>query len=53
MPGVARTETAHAVAHAYVQIRADLESGTTTAPDFAHAVHRHRELERIRRAARS
>ncbi|CAM00040.1 putative dehydrogenase [Saccharopolyspora erythraea NRRL 2338] len=53
VPGVARTETAHAVAHAYVQIRADLESGTTTAPDFAHAVHRHRELERIRRAARS
>lgn len=39
------------VAHAYTQLRADLETGTSVVPDFAHAVHHHRLLARIERAA--
>jgi predicted dehydrogenase len=45
------TEIWHPVAHAYTQIRADLTTGTQHAPDFAHAAHRHRLLDRIQRAA--
>ncbi|KAA6223906.1 gfo/Idh/MocA family oxidoreductase [Streptomyces albofaciens JCM 4342] len=45
------TEMAYTVAHAYQQIRADLRDGTHHAPDFAHAVRRHRLLDRIERAA--
>ncbi|WP_030677588.1 Gfo/Idh/MocA family protein [Streptomyces rimosus] len=45
------TEMAYTVAHAYEQIRADLANGTRHAPDFAHAVRRHRLLDRIERAA--
>ncbi|MFD7663711.1 Gfo/Idh/MocA family protein [Streptomyces sp. NPDC059788] len=45
------TEDAYTVAHAYEQIRADLVAGTHHAPDFAHAVRRHRLLDRIERAA--
>ncbi|MFH8409382.1 Gfo/Idh/MocA family protein [Streptomyces sp. NPDC018019] len=45
------TEVAYTVAHAYEQIRADLTAGTRHAPDFAHAVRRHRLLDRIERAA--
>ncbi|MFH8349494.1 Gfo/Idh/MocA family protein [Streptomyces sp. NPDC018045] len=44
-------EDAYTVAHAYEQIRADLAAGTHHAPDFAHAVRRHRLLDRIERAA--
>jgi hypothetical protein len=31
-----------AMAHAYAAVRDDLRHGTRTAPDFAHAVTRHR-----------
>lgn len=40
-----------AVAHAYAAIRDDLRHGTATAPDFAHAVRRHRLLDAIQRSA--
>jgi len=40
-----------AVAHAYAAIRDDLRHGTTTAPDFTHAVARHRILDAIERSA--
>ncbi|MBC2640243.1 MULTISPECIES: Gfo/Idh/MocA family protein [unclassified Rhodococcus (in: high G+C Gram-positive bacteria)] len=43
----AEVPRAYNVANAYAQIRDDLASGTTFAPTFAHAVHRHRLLERI------
>lgn len=42
---------AHSVAHAYAAIRDDLTQGTTSAPDFAHAVKRHRLLDAIQRSA--
>jgi len=42
---------AHAVAHAYDRIRADLDAGTRTAPDFAHALRRHRLLDAVESAA--
>ena len=42
---------AHSVAHAYAAIRDDLAQGTTSAPDFAHAVKRHRLLDAIQRSA--
>lgn len=42
---------AHAVAHAYDRIRDDLTAGTRTAPDFAHALTRHRLLDAVERAA--
>ncbi|WP_206506085.1 Gfo/Idh/MocA family protein [Streptomyces chrestomyceticus] len=45
------TEVAYTVAHAYAQIRRDLTDGTHHAPDFAHAVRRHRLLDRIERTA--
>ena len=41
----------HHVAHAYAAIRNDLLDGTATAPDFAHAVRRHRLLDAIVRSA--
>lgn len=40
-----------AVAHAYAAIRDDLVHGTGRAPDFAHAVARHRLLDAIERSA--
>ena len=46
-------EVWHPVAHAYEQIRADLTLGTHHAPDFAHAVRRHRLLDRIQHSAAS
>lgn len=49
--GVSPTDTAYTVAHAYQQLRADLTDGTALTPDFAHAVRRHRLLDRIQRAA--
>jgi predicted dehydrogenase len=45
------TEPWHPVAHAYQQIRTDLELGTHDVPDFAHGARRHRLLDRIQRAA--
>jgi predicted dehydrogenase len=42
---------AHSIAHAYAAIRDDLSQGTTSAPDFAHAVQRHRLLDAIQRSA--
>ncbi|WP_027346171.1 Gfo/Idh/MocA family protein [Hamadaea tsunoensis] len=39
------------VAHAYVQLRTDIEENLTTVPDFASAVAHHRLLDRISRAA--
>lgn len=42
---------AHPVAHAYAAIRDDLREGTALAPDFAHAVRRHRLLDAIERSA--
>jgi predicted dehydrogenase len=41
----------HTLAHAYAAIRNDLVEGTTTAPDLAHAVERHRLLDAIGRSA--
>lgn len=41
----------HSLAHAYAAIRNDLVQGTRLAPDFAHAVRRHRLLDAIARSA--
>jgi len=41
----------HTLAHAYAAIRDDLLHGTADAPDFAHAVQRHRLLDAITRSA--
>ncbi|GAB7037311.1 MULTISPECIES: Gfo/Idh/MocA family protein [Catenuloplanes] len=41
----------HTLTHAYAAIRDDLRMGTATAPDFAHAVTRHRLLDAIVRSA--
>ncbi|MDA0179753.1 Gfo/Idh/MocA family oxidoreductase [Solirubrobacter phytolaccae] len=41
----------HTLAHAYAAIRDDLSRGTAVAPDFAHAVRRHRLLDAIQRSA--
>ncbi|MGW0511826.1 Gfo/Idh/MocA family protein [Streptomyces olivaceoviridis] len=49
VPGV--SGPASPVAHAYAQLRADIEEGTRTVPDFRHAVEHHRLLDRIARAA--
>jgi predicted dehydrogenase len=46
-----RTKMFYTVGHAYAQIRSDLNEGTRVIPDFAHAVHRHRMLDRIQHAA--
>ncbi|MFC5635964.1 Gfo/Idh/MocA family protein [Streptomyces bullii] len=51
VPGV--SEPVSAVAHAYARLRADIEEGTRTVPDFAHAVEHHRLLDRITRAAQT
>lgn len=47
----ARHTMAYTVAHAYAQLHADLTEGTRTAPDFAHAVRRHRFLDQVEQAA--
>jgi predicted dehydrogenase len=44
-------EPIHALAHAYAAIRDDLVHGTAVAPDFSHAVKRHRLLDAIARSA--
>jgi len=49
-PGSAGTPQ-HALAHAYAAIRDDLVHGTSVAPDFTHAVQRHRLLDAITRSA--
>jgi predicted dehydrogenase len=49
LPGL--TGPAKAVAHAYAQLRVDIEEGTKVVPDFAHAVEHHRLLDRIARSA--
>lgn len=36
-----------AMAHAYEAIRTDVTTGTTTVPDFAHALRRHRFLDHV------
>lgn len=41
----------HALVHAYAAIRDDLRDGSSLAPDFAHAVRRHRLLDAIERSA--
>ncbi len=41
----------HNLAHMYAAIRDDLTHGTATAPDFAHAVRRHRLLDAIVRSS--
>ena len=41
----------HTLAHAYAAIRDDLVHGTAAAPDFTHAVKRHRLLDAIARSA--
>jgi predicted dehydrogenase len=41
----------HNLAHTYAAVRNDLVDGTTTAPDFAHAVRRHRLLDAIVRSS--
>ncbi|WP_413756164.1 Gfo/Idh/MocA family protein [Streptomyces sp. MMBL 11-3] len=41
----------HTLAHAYAAIRDDLVHGTAVAPDFTHAVRRHRLLDAIARSA--
>ncbi|MGW7539870.1 Gfo/Idh/MocA family protein [Streptomyces sp. NPDC054770] len=49
-PDLAGT-VSHTLAHAYAAIRHDLIHGTALAPDFAHAVRRHRLLDAIQRSA--
>ena len=49
-PGLAGT-VIHTLAHAYATVRDDLVHGTSVAPDFSHAVHRHRLLDAITRSA--
>ncbi|MEU0117036.1 Gfo/Idh/MocA family oxidoreductase [Streptomyces bobili] len=44
-------EPGYALAHAYADLHDDLTEGTRTAPDFGHAVRRHRLLDSIERAA--
>ena len=44
---------AYAVTYAYADILADLIHGTHIAPDFEHALRRHRTLDQIERAAAS
>ncbi|MFJ5984530.1 Gfo/Idh/MocA family protein [Lentzea sp. NPDC092896] len=44
-------EPVHNLAHTYAAIRNDLIDGTATAPDFAHAVRRHRLLDAVVRSA--
>lgn len=44
-------EPAYNLAHAYEQLRRELADGTTMTPDFAHAVRRHRLLDRIQGSA--
>jgi hypothetical protein len=51
--GASGAETWHPVAYAYEQIRTDLTVGTHHAPDFTHALRRHRLLDRIQWAARA
>ncbi len=43
----------YVVAHAYAQPLDDIESGTSTLPDFDDAVRRHPAIETIDRAATS
>lgn len=43
----------HTLTHAYAAIRDDLANGAAVAPDFEHAVRRHRLLEAIQRSAAS
>lgn len=45
------SEPAYALAYAYDTLFRDLTTGTRTAPDFDHAVRRHRLLDKIERAA--
>ncbi|WAP57910.1 Gfo/Idh/MocA family protein [Streptomyces sp. S465] len=47
------TETAYNVAYAYAQLLEDLITGSRLTPDFAHAVRRHRLLDRIQESART
>lgn len=49
-PGLAGT-VIHTLVHAYAAIRDDLIHGTAVAPDFTHAVKRHRLLDAIVRSA--
>ncbi|SER01231.1 Predicted dehydrogenase [Lentzea xinjiangensis] len=49
-PALAGT-VVHTLTHAYAAIRDDLVHGTAVAPDFAHAVRRHRLLDAITRSA--
>ena len=49
-PGLAGSAI-HTLAHAYATIRDDLIHGTAVAPDFTHAVQRHRLLDAIVRSA--
>jgi predicted dehydrogenase len=53
VPALAGQEdgVAYAVAHAYRQLREDLENGTFVAPDFDHAVRRHHLMEMIEASA--
>jgi predicted dehydrogenase len=44
-------EMAYNVAHVYAQLHRDIERAETTLPDFAHALERHRLLDRIGRSA--
>ncbi|MBP8538602.1 Gfo/Idh/MocA family protein [Streptomyces sp. MK37H] len=46
-------EYAYNVAYAYAQLHDDLTTGTRLTPDFAHAVRRHRLLDRVQESART
>ena len=48
-----RDAFSYTVAHFYAQLFDDIKSGTSTLPDFDHAVRRHRTIETIDRAATS
>jgi predicted dehydrogenase len=49
--GVPAGTAVHAALHAYAAVRDDLVHGTARAPDFAHAVRRHRLLDAVQRSA--
>ena len=51
VPGLPPEHPGYAVAHAYVQLLEDERTGSTTVPDFDHAVLRHRSLAAIEQAA--
>ncbi|MCE7003026.1 Gfo/Idh/MocA family oxidoreductase [Kibdelosporangium philippinense] len=51
VPGLVDGMPGYGVAHAYVQLLEDIENGTTTVPDFDHAVMRQRMVAAVQAAS--